>query len=367
MSTKKETTKSKQKKTTVASAPDLETRRKVFQETASGKRKATPAKSTAQQPSEIKPIRRSRILGVMIVLLVVFVPLIAFAAFYTAYRSPDRMVADAIMNTLSSEKLSYSADVTSPTRQLATIHGKHAGGQAQIDATIKTTYPGELSTVNVALFATQKDMFFNVPNASSLIAKGMPATERSLYESIQPIVKSDVDGKWMYVQQRDLMFVQPLTKLSSCATNSLRSLASNIEARRALITLYRQSPFLETKHIQSIGSTGMYQATINQARFNTFLDNITRAGNVVPFGKCTQEVAAIKKSALHASVFELSIDETSRTLQKMTVAQSGEQPLTTTIVVDTDKEISLKEPDGAVRFDDIKNKLIRATIEKQVQ
>lgn len=365
MAAKKRTHKAKSNIVTVAAAPDLEARRKDFQDTVSGKKKPVQTTHTSQPVAEVKPIGRKRIMGVMIILLLIFVPLMAFAAFYTSYRSSDRVVADALLNTLTADSLAYTAEVTSPTRQVATASGKYSDGKASIDARIRTTYPGELSTVGVSLVTLPKDIYFNIPGASKLVMEGIPKSQRDVYETIQPILKTEIDGNWVHVQNHDVSFIQPLAKLSTCAIESLRLAASSTAARMTLVDLYRQSPFLETKRIKTVGDTGTYQATIDQNRFNEFLDTVTRAGDSVPFGKCAQEVAALKKSALHAAVFEMNINEKDRTIQSLVVAQSGAQPLTTSVNIMLGQGSLIEEPANAVRFDELKTKLIKAATAAQ--
>lgn len=357
MATKKVTT-TKQSARTISSAPDLESRRQAFQAAAAGSKKPTkqprqhPLRHAAITPDQ-QAIGRRKVVGVMALLIVLLVPLVAFAAYYSWYRSPEKIVADALVNTMSASALTYTATIASPTQQVVRMTGGYDGSRAKVDATVRTKFPGDLSQLNLSLVSDQNDVYFNVPHASAFIGQTMPATQKNLYTLVEPLVKKTVDGKWMYIQPSETSSLASLTGVSSCSVTALRTLMTSGSSRTALANVYLNEPFFGVKHVGTHGDTATYQLTIDQKKFDAFLDAVTRQGKAVPFGNCTQEITAVKHSTLSQSVATLEVDTAKRVLTSATVSTSGQNPLTTTFTPTIAQSVAISVPQNPVRFSDV--------------
>ncbi len=350
-----EKTTQREKSPHIQSAPDLEARRKDFQAHAAGKK--APIASPAGTDKKSQDIPRIRVIGVMMILLLLFVPLIAFAAYYSYHRSADRIVTDALFHTLTASEMTYDATVETPKRPIATFHGTVSEGKSAVDAHIRTTLPGDLNTAHVSVVGTESNLYLNIAHASRLFAETAPQTQKKAANELMPIVKNEVDGKWVRLQSNDMSYLQSMTRLSPCMVNALRSMATSSAARTALANAYAQHAFLEPKRIRGDGNIGTYQITINQPRLNAFLDATTSKGDTV-LSKCTDDIIALKKSNAHEAVIEVGIDESKRVITKVVLSTSGNNPVTATIMPQLGTSAAIDVPVDATAFDDIKQKIM---------
>lgn len=353
MATKKEASSKKQLNRSVAKAPDLEKKRKEFQAVAS-QTKSSPRKKAA--PKHHTPRKRTIVILIAAFLAIFGTGSIAYG-YYFWNQTPERVVADALLNAGLSESATFTVDVNSPTRSLASMSGHYVDDRGQAEASIKTMLPGELSTVSVSTVMTPSELYMKVPRASQLISEVAPPAQRSLANVFTPVLKSRVDNKWVYMQPADAALLQGVTHMSSCTVDSLRMLMTSRHARSSLVNTYIQHSFLETKEAKVEKNYGTYQLTINHDAFNEFLDALPKADSSVPFQRCVSEVKSLRQSKASTSVIELTIDISSRKITQAVISAAGAENTTIMITPVFGQAASVEKPDDAVRLDEVKSLL----------
>ncbi len=336
----------------VAKAPDLEAKRKKFQQAAATVKPVHTPKKT--QPKHHTSRKRTVIILVGALLAIIGSVSVAYGVFFWQ-QSPDKMVADALSNAASSQSVSYDIEVNSPTMSLAAISGSYKDGNSQAEAVIRTALPGALATVTGSVMATNKNLYVKVPNATEVVREILPESQQKVAGLLLPLIQNDINDKWIRMAIADTAFFQGVTNVSSCVVESARNLSVNQQARMLMTRAYMQNAFFAAKEVKTDKNRGTYQLTIDRTKFHAFIDAITRSSPAIPFSKCNKELAAVKASAVDTSVIELVIDKTTRTLTQVTVSTPGKDAMTVMISPVFDQTDAISEPtEGVTRFDDLK-------------
>lgn len=346
--------KSAQKKNAkpVAIAPDLEEKRKKFQQAVSHHKAKSSTKKN--QPKHHTARKRTLIVIVGALLAIVGSVVVAYAYFFW-YHSPEKIVSDALTNAAAAQTVKYDIEVNSPTMSLAAIRGSYKDGGSQASAVIRTTLPGELNTVNASFVSTNKDMYAKVTHASQLAREITPQSQRKVIDALLPSIQDSIDDKWVHIVASDTSLFQSVTKTSSCVVDAVQRLSVSKQARTAVAQTYMQHAFFVIKEVKTDKNAGTYQLTIDPVKFHAFLDAITASSPTLPFSRCNKELATIKASTIDSSVLELIVDKTSRTITHATVSTSGSDAVTVMISPVFGQDITITEPQGATRFSDIKS------------
>ncbi|MFZ1360567.1 MAG: hypothetical protein WAS27_00850 [Candidatus Saccharimonadales bacterium] len=354
MGTKKPTP-PKNARVNVESAPDIEKRRRLFQGVASGE--VVSVAPSAERREQVR--RRSRIVSIVTIAVVVVVSIAALAVYSLWHQSANKTVADAFYNTLSASSIQFSAKVSSPTREVASIDGRMTGERGVIDASMKTTLPDDLSTIHFSAVTTPNDIFLRLPKASQILATNASPAQATLLNALLPIVQQDIDNKWVYVQSNELPYVQSITRLSTCMVQSLQLFSTSHTARLGFMNAYEHNAFMDAKKIRAKDTEAIYQVTIKQRPFLGFLDELSAEGKAVPLGAC-DELKSLRTSTLHDAVLDVAVDPSSRQLIRLGVAIPGDSPLAITATFATQGVQVVSEPPevDTVRFRDIKNKIL---------
>lgn len=355
----KHTPKRKKQTEPVAVTPNLEEKRKSFQYAAAvrlgGKKDARTSKKTAT---------KRRTLGkrtVFIAISVLFVILGSAAAAYGLHawqQTPEKVVADALTNAVQARSMAYDVKVDSPTMPLAAIQGSYSDQISQVSATVRTEYPGDLSTMSGSIIATSKSLYVKVANTSQVIKKIVPASQERIVNALLPIIQDDIDHKWIKLAVSDASYLQDFTKVSSCVVDAAKQLSVSQSARTKLMNVYLANSFFDVKEVKSQPGSGTYQLTIDQQRFQAFIDALQTTDNSVPFSKCRQELTQVRKSSVHLSVIELEIDKTSRHITLATITTTGENATTIKIIPSFKRTVVVEEPKDVVQFDSLKSQFI---------
>ncbi|MBI3889212.1 hypothetical protein HY312_01365 [Candidatus Saccharibacteria bacterium] len=113
------------------------------------------------------------------------------------------MVSDALTNALSSRSVSFKAEVNSPTMSLAAIQGSYKDGSAQADAVIRTSFPGELSTINASAMTTSGALYLKIAHASKLAPELVPKSQKPVVDALMPLIQNSIDDTWVSVASGD--------------------------------------------------------------------------------------------------------------------------------------------------------------------
>lgn len=348
MVTKKIKTKQNKLTDSAPGVADIEAKRREFQQAVAGNNKI----SGKSQPKHHTPRRRTLIIFVGAFLVMVGSALVAYAYFFW-YNSPDKIVADALTNAVSAQSVAYTAEINAPTKPIATLQGKYMTGLAEANTTIHTGLANDLNKVRASLVATPRDTYVKLSHATQLARQVAPLDQKKTYETFTPLVAGIVDDKWLRVTPADLTILQGVTHVSDCTANSIRSALVNPRTRTTIGQLYMSSPFFTIKEIKTEKQYSTYQLTIVKQTLDAFLDAVTTNGET-PLSKCNLEIAAIKRSTMDATVTEVIIDRTTRTITQIIVNTSGKDPVTTMVVPVFGQPVTISEPQNATRFADIK-------------
>lgn len=351
MAIKKVKSAQKRNQEPVAPAPDLELKRKKFQQAvSSSKEKSIPRKTQPKHHSA----RKRTLIVIVGALLALFGSVGVVYSYFFWYQTPEKMVSDALTNAVSSRTVSFKAEVNSPTMSLAAIQGSYKDGSAQADAVIRTSLPGELSTINASAMTTSGALYLKVARASKLAPELVPKSQKATVDALMPLIRNSIDDKWVSVTSGDASLFQGVTNVSSCVVDAVRQASVSQQARTLLGQAYLQHAFFTIKEVKTDKNAGTYQLTIDRDTFHTFLDEITNSAASVPFSKCNKEMALVKASSIDTSVVELVIDKTTRTITQATISTSGKDAMTIMVTPAFDQEVTIVEPEDTTNFSIIK-------------
>lgn len=339
----------------VAPNPELEKKRKEFQAAVSGAKKPA-AKKAHTKPKHHTPRKRTIIIIVAALLAVIGTTAVSYG-YYFWQQSPEKMVSDALINASSAESASFDVDVNSPTRMLASMRGEYTDGRGHLEARVKTSLPGELNEVTVSAVAANTDLYVRAPQVSSLVNEVVPTEQRVLASAIMPMVKDKVDDKWLYVRATDANYLKGVTGVSSCVVEATQRIMTSPEARTALTDVYMSNRFFAISEIRTDKNFGTYELTIDQAKFNQFLDAVASAESSTPFSRCTLELNALRTDSVYESVVYLVIDKSSRTINQVVLNTSGLSRVTVMITPQFNSDVTIDMPADPVRFDDVKSQI----------
>ena len=355
MATKKQKSGNKKVTEPVVSAPDLEEKRQLFQQAV----KHNKGVSKKNAPKHHTARKRTLIIAVGALLVMLGSALVAYSYFFW-YQSPEKVVADALTNAMTARSVSFDAEINSPTRPLASIKGKYTDARAEATATVHTTLPGELQTLDVAAMTTDRAMYAKLSHATQVARAVAPQDQKHVIDTIAPALEKNVDDKWLRLQSQDMTLFQGITSLSSCATDAIRNTVTSSLAREAFLQTYLHKSFWTIKETRSDKRYGTYQLTIKKADFDAFLDDIVSTKGTTSFSNCTSEINAIKKSSIDASVIELIIDKQQRSINQIVVSTPGINAITVMATPSFDQKVTVSEPTDAVKFTEIKSLYLNA-------
>ncbi len=355
----KNTSKRKKQTEPVAVTPHLEEKRKSFQNAAAirlgGKKDTHVAKKETQKHHSL---RKRTVMIIIGIFLAVFGSAAVVYGFYAWQQTPEKVVADAITNAVYARNVAYDVKVDSPTMPLAAIQGSYNDQISQINATVRTEYPGDLSTIRGSAIATNKSLYVKVENTPQVVRKIIPSSQEKIVDALLPAIQDDIDNKWIKIAVDDTAYLQDFTKISSCVVSSIKQLSVSQSARTKLMDIYLSNSFFNVKEVKSQQYSNTYQLTIDQSRFQAFIDALKTTDTSIPFSKCSSELTIARNSSVHLSVIELEIDKASRTISTMTVTTTGENATTVRTTPYFKRNVVVEEPKDATRFDSLKSQFV---------
>jgi len=363
MATKKKTPiKKRESKKSVAPAPNLEKKRQEFQD-AAARTKKQAVKKGSSEPKHHTPRKRTIIIIVAALLAVVGTVSVSYA-YYFWQQSPEKIVADALVNASEASSATFDVDVNSPTRMLASVNGSYTEGRSQFDARIKTKYPGALSDVHVSAINADTSLYVKSPHVSGLVGEMLPVGQQDMINAITPVVKDQIDDKWLYIQSTDVNYVKAMTGITSCLVESARRVSSDSFARSELVEIYLRNKFFEIEETRADKNFATYELTVNKDMFNDALNDL--ALSRAPFGGCRAELNTLRSDKIYNLVIHLVIDKSSRTIAQATVSVSGADGMTAMITPRFNVPVEIRAPSENVRFDDIKTQLFGEVFTKEI-
>jgi hypothetical protein len=173
------------------------------------------------------------------------------------YQHPNKMVSDALVNTLNAKSLSFTGTVAraGSTKVDVAVDGGVSAAGGTVNAKFGFDVQGKKYTFEGSGMTNDKsDLYFKVKNIDDLVNNyraAIPATSRPLFDQI--ITK--VNDKWIKVSANDVKgYSENVAKAQKCTIEAVKKLQSDQATKAEIEAVYKSHPFIVID--KSLGSRG---------------------------------------------------------------------------------------------------------------
>lgn len=235
-----------------------------------------PAVSPIAPPAAVGSAKKSKkkLFGIITAIIVLLVGGAA-AVFAFWYQNPDKMVADAIIQTLQARTTSYKGVINVDATIMhvkVDLDGAYQTGAQNVNADITLSYGNvDYKLKGSVLIDANTDMYLKVANLEAVVAPLRTMLPQESQASFDSTVKK-IGDKWIKVDAAELATYSPgVSKVQSCVSNAVQQTENNTPLVKEIEDNYKKHPFVivSEKLGESGGATGFVLAT-NPERAKAF-------------------------------------------------------------------------------------------------
>lgn len=329
---------------------------------------------TPEGQSEFPPKKKKKglVVGLIIAAVVVLLGGGSVAAYNLWYQNPDKVVGDALVNTLTARSLNLDGTMNFEQDGAAvkvTLNGKAKENAAEFDATLD--YKKDDQSFNVkgaGMMSSEGDLYIKVDDARKLIDSYFDsAAQMETPKAFDDIIKK-IDGNWIKISKDDLGTVnEEAEKTRVCYQDLASTLGQNRAWSNELVDLYKKNKFilveekLGAKDVDGTGSLG-YRLGFSKDAASAFATGIADT----QFGKKLKECdATIDFKNLANSITDTKEAKDGRL--ELWVSRFGHEPTELTFTAPDDngngeivvrpeinKDVTVAAPANSVSLSDLK-------------
>ncbi len=177
---------------------------------------------------------------------------------YVSYQKPEKVVADSLINALTSKQATYTGKLkfdysTGTTKVNATVEIKSRMAEAGVqDHNAKLTLNYDKKDYSIegdALFDKAGDIYFRVNGLASIVseAKVLYGSDPTVTAAIDKLVKK-VDNTWVRVSTEDLKSIdENYSKGKQCINDAIDKFKDDKSATSEVFELYKKHPYVIIK------------------------------------------------------------------------------------------------------------------------
>jgi len=293
------------------------------------------------------------------------------AAAYTFwYSNPQKVIADAMVNTISAKTSIYAGTIKVDNDDMKVsvdITSKQADVKSDLSAKLSVTM-GEktYSTSGNAIVDGTGDIYFKV-NVDGLVSEaknyiGTVTTDANFNKSVSKAIDdfaTKVDDKWIKITSSDLAsFDKSYSKSKDCINETVKKYKDDKAAIAEITNLYGKQPFIvaDKELGQKDGSFG-YQIKTDETKLKAFTNGLKDTQIYKSINSCdsSYSVDDLSKSMTseaansNKATVELWIDAWSHYATKMTVTGEGSgTKVTAEVLPKYNQTIDIKTPSNSI-------------------
>lgn len=348
----------------VEAAPNLEEKRKEFQDAVTNKRAAK--KLVAPKPRG--NARRTLIIVISALVVVLGATGIAYA--YAWYQSPEKIVLDAAMNAVSAKSANYEGKtyLFGSKQPQISYSGAFGSGLSKLDVSISMPLGGDLSSLNTSLVTTKDDVYLKIDKASQLIDETAPPAFKQSFQAYLPLIRDEVDGKWIKVNQNDIDLYQPVTHVSRCVTDIFQILTTEQSATQTLAGMYSQHPFFKVDELsQPADAIGKYRLTLDNAQYEKFKARLYGSAFYASLASCNKKSHDVKSSDVQDLMIDVTVNKANRELTEMSIDQGKASTTRVTLQPRFNAPADIEVPKNTARMSDLEGKAFQDYMKTTLQ
>jgi hypothetical protein len=321
--------------------------------------------------------------------------LIALAVpYFMWYQNPNKVVADGVLNAISSKSNKISGDVNFTNEKIkltATIDSQTAPTSAMLSVKLALEDKEAKKTTNIVadgILDDNGDLYVKVDDSKQILAAITDAAVASLQskqqaanaspeaiagyramvtEIYKPISKS-VDGQWIKIPANTVNpFSGQASSVQKCLSETLKLAADDNKVADEVTKIYKDHEFISVD--DSLGSNGSdvgYKVTINQQKAKEFVSAVdnTEVGKkvnscikgMVPSDKKKNDITSLEAKDLSV---ELWINRWNHEIKRVkTVANNGDASFD--IATDFNAHVNIESPKEVKTLQDVIDSLAGA-------
>ena len=218
------------------------------------------------------PPRKKGLFAGLIALIIVLI--IAALTYAYVYQNPNKVLADGIMQALSSRSVTYTGTfvTTSANKITADFNGSADSRGGSLDMKVHLNALNRKYTIDGSgLLSDKGDLYFKVKNIDELVQnyrKSVPQSSQGLFDQIV----AKINDKWIKISSDDLKSYSPeVATAQRCLTDAFKRMQSDETLRSEAVMAYKQHPFIiiEKTLGSKDGSLG-YLLSIDSAKAKSF-------------------------------------------------------------------------------------------------
>ena len=346
----------------VPPSPNIEAKRQEFKEYLSGEKPLPVDNTTGQLPAaKSNPKRRLAILIASIVAAIIISVLIIYTVFWA--RSPEKVVLDAVRNAAAAQSIEFNGTMYLQQSQKPQVayNGAIRDNMGRLDAAIQTELQGDLSALQTSTVFGSGGIYLKINKLSQFISQGSPPQVKATFAPYLPIIKQDVDDKWMKVNSGYVGLYEPLTGVSQCVVDIMQKITSDRSGSLTkLLDIYMRNPLFTLVELSEPNdATGKYRLTPNQKHADAFLQALFSSSLHASLAGCSVEPGSVKGTNLQGISVDLAIDKASRQLTYVDVTTGQRSVSRVTVEPQFNTGASVQVPQKTSNLGDIQAKALQ--------
>ncbi|NTW61932.1 hypothetical protein HGB25_00755 [Candidatus Saccharibacteria bacterium] len=298
----------------------------------------------------------------------------AAALAYSVYQSPQKVLADGIINVFTQKSSVYTGklvvdDTSSNTKFQIDVTTKQDGAAGGLSAKLTLKMNDKTYSVNGdVLYVKSGDMYFKVSNLASVVAEaksqaGITAGS-SMEKAIDKIV-AKIDGTWVKISNDDLtQYSVETSTAKKCANTAIDKFFNDQTQQNEVVEVYRNNSFImiDKDLGQKDGSVG-YQLKTSNVKLKSFVKGLKTTAIYKSLNTCDKNYTinendistTPEESKSNDGKIVLWIDTWSHKITK--VAADGKSDSTTTTFELTpkyDQKVEIVAPAKSIPLSELK-------------
>jgi len=340
------------------------------------------ANGPSMQPTQPQPpVSRRKHKALWVGIAAVVLVLLAAGAvvgYYLWYHSPDKVVADGIMNAVRAKSVVYNGLVSGENNELS-IHvemsGKNKLNTGEFNVNLRMRDRDREVNLEASALAIEKDLYLRIEQPDEFIRlySQLQIEEEDSYGQLIARLSDKIEGQWIKVdldQLRENFGLNIVDTRQRCMIEVLNRSQADDRIMAAVASVYEQHQFIEVVESLGVqdGSLG-YVLKTNEEKFNRFTHALNDTEFLRQMRECDDTFQVAEPIPSDESTrSELWISQKTReiTKLKMQYSNGSEDAFLVELLPQFNQTVAVQAPESSLSFDELKT-IIAKVYEEMVK
>lgn len=334
----------------------IETHREAFQESIKRHNKmGTPRHHSSK--------KRTVIITLVAMLLLLATAASAYA--YMWYQGPERIVMNAILNTVNAPTIGFDGNIVAQNTKVA-ISGRMIDDKVTVAANGSTVIRNQPVNLNADIAMFAGDTYIKSDQLDVLADAALGTSGNAVVTQSVATLKQKVNGRWVELDSNSSTLLSGGDQSSGCLIDFFQKVSASQASRLQVVDLYRQNPFIHTLQQSKDSQTGVYDLSIDLPKFVAFKAALKKTELHQSMVSCTNDTPILTEDEAVQLTLEVTIDMHHMRVSSLTINDLTKRA-TITVGLSYDDIAAIQRPTDALVLSELRAEALRSVVAGQLQ